>query len=194
MQSSVIPYVAVAKDQSVAETAVISHASLLHSSSLQCGPALHFLQVKCSGPVIAGRSRLGVAVRGEAKEYCRWRSCAQCMIWCIQGGAVHNRVASGAAPRQNRGSSSDCIPATPCIVLSTTTRREETELEHYSEVSTALQAKSQFLLELGESVRCFCLLTTAAKYVHPQCRKVDQCGARDGALWRRAVQAVKLQE
>ena len=45
----------------------------------------------------------------------------------------------------------------------------------------ALQAKSQFLLELGESVRCFCLLTTAAKYVHPQCRKVDQCGARDGA-------------
>ena len=76
MQSSVIPYVAVAKDQSEAETAVISHASLLHSSSLQCGPALHFLQVKCSGPVVAGRSRLGVAVGGEAKEYCRWRSCA----------------------------------------------------------------------------------------------------------------------
>ena len=74
--------------------------------------------------------------------------------------------------------------------------KKETELEHYSEVCTevcqvhigsywsedtiatgALQAKSQFLLELGESVRCFCLLTTAAKYVHPQCRKVDQCGA-----------------
>ena len=68
MQSSVIPYVAVAKDQSEAETAVISHASLLHSSSLQCGPALHFLQVKCSGPVIAGRSRLGVAVGGEEKR------------------------------------------------------------------------------------------------------------------------------
>ena len=144
MQSSVIPYVAVAKDQSVAETAVISHASLLHSSSLQCGPALHFLQVKCSGPVKAGRSRLGVAVGGEAKEYCRWRSCAQCMIWCIQGGAVHNRVASGAAPRQNRGSSSDCIPATPCIVLSTTTRRE-TKLKKTQNLSTTLKCAQKFV-------------------------------------------------
>ena len=144
MQSSVIPYVAVAKDQSVAETAVISHASLLHSSSLQCGPALHFLQMKCSGPVTAGRSRLGVAVGGEAKEYCRWRSCAQCMIWCIQGGAVHNRVASGAAPRQNRGSSSDCIPATPCIVLSTTTRRE-TKLKKTQNLSTTLKCAQKFV-------------------------------------------------
>merc|ERR1712083_572411 len=87
---SVIPYVAVAKDQSEAETAVISHASLLHSSALQCGRARLFLQVKCSGPVIAGRSRLGVAVGGEEKEYCRWRSCAQCMIWCIQGGSAQS--------------------------------------------------------------------------------------------------------